>query len=432
MFSNAVDIANRGLQHCGAERIDPALGFAEDSKRARETSFVYDKVRRAELRRNVWKFATRKAILRAVDDNTRLLAPSMWVSSTTYFVGSIVSDETGYLWMSAVPDNLGNQPEDSSTWAPYFGPMTAMLYDATQSYSAGELVYTTAGDGTYRVYLSLQNGNSDTPATATAWDATATYIKNQVVTYSAVTYMSLIDFNLNQQPSLAPAAWASGTTYSAAQKAGGSDGVIYQSIAGGNLGNDPTIDAGAHWTNTGVLTPWTTVFVGGAGSAKWLEIGGAEFPSGVGLSGLGIVYPIGTGPSTQETTRNVFRLPANFLRQAPQDPKAGSTNPLGAPTELAYRDWLYEGPYLISSEVGPIVFRFVADITDVTMMDDMFCEGLGCRIGIEVCEPLTQSSDKLKTIRESYTVFMREARLVNSIEEGAEEAPLDDYIACRY
>jgi hypothetical protein len=37
-----------------------------------------------------------------------------------------------------------------------------------QQLFAGELVYTTPGDGTYRVYLSLQNGNADNPATATA------------------------------------------------------------------------------------------------------------------------------------------------------------------------------------------------------------------------------------------------------------------------
>src|SRR5258708_1947968 len=172
--STPVDIANRALQHLGAIRIDPAQGFAENSKNASETSFCYDKLRVAELRRNVWRFAIKKAVLRPINTTTLLLTPTMWVSTTTYFVGSIVSDATNQLWISQVPNNVGNDPQNSLTWAEYFGPLTVMLYDSTLGYNAGELVYTTAGRGTNRVFLSLQNGNTDNPATATAWSATAT------------------------------------------------------------------------------------------------------------------------------------------------------------------------------------------------------------------------------------------------------------------
>jgi hypothetical protein len=63
MFQSPVDIANRGMQHIGAVRIG-ALGFGELSVQASECGFVYDKVRRAELRRNVWRFATRLCVLR--------------------------------------------------------------------------------------------------------------------------------------------------------------------------------------------------------------------------------------------------------------------------------------------------------------------------------------------------------------------------------
>ena len=59
MFQNPVDIANRALQHCGAQRIDPTLGFTENSVNASECAFAYDKLRSAELQRNYWKFATK-------------------------------------------------------------------------------------------------------------------------------------------------------------------------------------------------------------------------------------------------------------------------------------------------------------------------------------------------------------------------------------
>src|SRR4051812_5428279 len=105
-FLSPVDIANRALQHCGASRIDVGQGFAEDSKNASETAFCYDKLRRAELRRNLWRFATKRAIIRAIDADTMILAPAMWVESTTYFVGSVVSDEDNNLWISMAPNNL--------------------------------------------------------------------------------------------------------------------------------------------------------------------------------------------------------------------------------------------------------------------------------------------------------------------------------------
>ncbi len=434
-FQTPTDIANRALDHCGQDPIDATLGFNEDSKAARILGRIYDKLRQAELRRNVWVFSIRRAVLRAIDTTTMLLAPALWVETTTYFVGSIVVDATGQPWISNIPNNLGNDPLITSAWEQYFGPLTVSLYDSTSTtaYFSGELVYTAAGDGTNRVFLSRQDGNSDNPATATAFDATVTYFKNQVVTYSSVAYMSRIDLNINQTPSATTAAadWASGTTYGAAALVTGSDGVRYSSIAGANVGNDPTSSSG-FWTSSGVLTPWQPTFVGGSGSIKWLQIGGTEFPNGVGLTTLNIIYPLGAGPSSQSTTRNAFRLPASFLRKAPTDPKAGSTSTLGAPTNLAYTDWNFEGAYITSSQFDPIMLRFGADVVDVSTMDAMFCEGLGARLGRAACEPLTQSSDKLKTIDAIYSQTMGDARTVNAIMVGPEEPPLDDYLACRY
>lgn len=431
-FTSPTDIGNRALQHCGAELMDAVLGFTEVSKSARQLSFVYGKMRRAELERNVWTFATRRTALRAIDLNTMFLIPSLWVATVAYFAGSVVADGSGTLWTSRIQNNVNNQPQSSSTWEPYFGPLTATLYDSTTSYFAGEIVYTTAGDGTYRVYASLQNGNADVPATATPWLATTTYNTDQVVTYLSVAYMSLIDLSTNQQPNLAPAAWSASTTYTIGQHVYNPvDGVIYSSIGSGNLNNNPATDLGVHWTNTGVLCPWTTIIPGGTGSLKWLEIGGAEFPFGVGLTTLNITYPIGAGPSSQSSTSNVFRLPAGFLREAPQDPKAGSISNLGAPTNSLYSDWEFESDFIVTRSPGVIVLRFVADVQDVTRMKTMFCEGLAASIAKEICEPLTQSTAKLGAITAAYNKVMGDARTVNAIEAGSEFPPLDDYIACR-
>jgi hypothetical protein len=70
-------------------------------------------------------------------------------------------------------------------------------------------------------------------------------------------------------------------------------------------------------------------------------------------------------------------------------------------------------------------------VVDVVQFDDMFCEGLACRIGLEVCEILTQSAAKTSLLAKMYTEFMTQARTINAIETGAEEPPLDDWIAAR-
>lgn len=545
MFQSPTDVAGRALQHCGVPRLDPVLGFADGSQRANETQFAYGKIKRSLLRSDVWRFATRKAVLRPIDTNTMLLAPAMWMSTTTYFKGSVVSDQTGFLWQSKIPNNLGNQPQNSYTWEPYFGPLTVGLYDSSQVYFAGEVVYTAAGDGTYNVYASLISQNALDPSLRNIWNATTTYFQNQVVvvwpawasgttyaagatvtytdgnTYSSLAagnvgnippavgtkwaltptlslmsqlvpiativgppqtsaiiewssattysvgsfvlfaahtylctsaptgqppsiagqgwtqltgdtaYMSLIDLNINNSPASAPALWASGTTYAAGNKVGGSDGVIYSSVGSGNIGHDPKLDGGVNWTNTGVLNPWTTVFTQGAGNQQWLQIGGAKAPAGVALATLDIVYPLGAGPFEQAQTRNVYRLPAGFLRTCPQDPKAGTVSYLGVPGNLSDNDWTYEGNYFTTWEGDPIPYRFQADVVDVTQFDDMFCETFGYELALAVVAPLTQSVSKEEEIQKNYKDYKAEAKTINGIEIGPVNPPLDDLIACR-
>ena len=421
-FLTPVDIANRGLQHCGAERIDPRYGFNEDSKNAAECASCYDKLRRAELRRNVWRFAIRRVILRPVDTTSRMLAPTMWQSIATYRYGALVSDVSGNLWISTAPDNTNNAPGYSSYWEMYFGPLAVQPYDSTLEYTAGEVVYKTPGNGTYKVYMSVANTNTQDPATPTAWSATTTYSRDQMVTYSSLFYRCLSAFNLNNIPSASPAAWASTTTYALADSVAGSDGYIYTSTGNGNLGFDPISDFGVHWTNTGNLAQWEAI--ASATALNWRELGAA-------LLDMRFVYPIGAGPASQAAARRVYRLPANYLRAAPQDPKAGSNSFLGAPSGLAYSGWDFEGNFIVSLDSSPIMLRFVADVANVADMDDMFCEGLGARVGFEVCEALTQSTEKRRVCMGAYDMAMSAARAVNGIETGPTEPPEDDWVTCR-
>lgn len=375
-FQNPTDIGNRALQHLGADHaLDDLL--TDVSKNQREIKSVYAKLRQAELRRNNWKFAMRRCILRALAETSMGWTPAAWSAMTTYRIGQVVSYDDGFgsrLWINTSSSNLDHAPGAGSLfWDDYFGTIVAAPYDATMAYYAGELVYVAQDTGTYKVYLSLINGNEDDPSTVDAYDATVTYRKGQIVVDSAINYISLVDFN---------------------------------------LGNTPATSAG-QWAVTALTD-----------SLSWVEVLGT-------LDQLAILYPQSAGPSTNTGSANAYPLPYGFLRKAPQDPKAGSFSVLGAPTNALYNDWLIEGNFLISNQDGVINLRFVADATNVSRMDPMFCEGFAARIARETCEPITQSTTKLQAIGAAYTQFMKEARIVNGIENGADEAALDDYLACR-
>lgn len=61
-MASKVEIANRALQILGAKRI---VSLTEDSRNARAISAAYEPVKKAELRKHTWCFATKRAQLAA-------------------------------------------------------------------------------------------------------------------------------------------------------------------------------------------------------------------------------------------------------------------------------------------------------------------------------------------------------------------------------
>lgn len=423
-YLDSLDIANRALQHCGQGGADRIQSVDEDSKANSECSFVYDKLRRAELQRNIWTFATRKAILRPLDTDVLLLDPAAYDETVTYERGAVVKDENGFWWMSVAFENINNAPGSTTAWEAYFGPRTVHPYDSTIEYFAGELVYieTTATPGSFVVFLSMSNGNAAVPDTATDYDATALYARGARVLSGGFMWTSLIEVNRGITPIEGPVEWSAVTSYSIGDAARASDGFEYTSTANGNQGNDPI--AGGSWTK-GDAVGWTkSPEEPYPAASSWL-------PLYAGLTSPMFLYPIGTGPSSYRSTANVYLLPHGYLKKAPLNPKAGSISFLGAPGGLDYDETNIENGAIIAMDTGPRMIRFVADVVDVTKFDDMFCEGLAARMAREICESITQSTQKLNSIGQAYQKFMSEARLSNMIEVGPIEFPEDDYITCR-
>ena len=419
-FLDSLDIANSGLLAIGETRINEV---GEDSKAYSAMSFVYDKARQFELRRNAWRFAIKKVVLRPIDVDTRQINPVEWSADTLYLPGSIVKDANGILWTAVEPENLGEEPGTSEVWDQYFGPRSVHLYDEDINYQAGELVYTIEGSGGFVIFRSLENENDDEPGTAVAWAATTTYAANDVVSYGGYQWRSLIVVNLNITPAVPPNDFDATVTYSAAQTVVGSDGYIYSSDAGSNLGNDPVTTSG-YWTNTAVPAAWARTPTLYASSNTWL-------PIFAGLKNLKLFYPAGAGPASQLGSKNVYLLPANYLGEVYQDPGADAVTSLGGPAYLGNRGWEFADQYLIAPDTGPFLHRFTADMVDVSKMDPMFCVALGCKMAFDVAEEITQQEGKAKLALAKYRDAMGDARLKNAIEAGPVESDEDEYLRVR-
>lgn len=131
---------------------------------------------------------------------------------------------------------------------------------------------------------------------------------------------------------------------------------------------------------------------------------------------------------TGATQRQIYRLPANFLRPAPLDEKKSGVVRPNASAAMNFNDYEIEDPYLFSSSQGsssgqadPLVLRFVADISDVPSMNPLFCEALAARIATELALSLTQSQKAKADAIALYDNALALAKFVNAIEAGSTE-----------
>lgn len=126
------------------------------------------------------------------------------------------------------------------------------------------------------------------------------------------------------------------------------------------------------------------------------------------------------------TLRNIYRLPANFLRMAPQDPKAAAVARQNVAAGMQFNDWEVEAGHLLTADAAGFVMRFVADQADVAQMDPLLCEVWAAQLAKELCEPLTQSPQKFADVSAEYTRLMNIAKMVNAIEAGTtEDEPME-------
>jgi hypothetical protein len=483
-----LDIANRGLQHLGVPRINT---FADGSQAANEMAFAYDKVRQAELRRNLWRFATRRAVIRPIDLTTMLIQPSAWDPTVNYPIGSIVSFPTGANWM-AISRNTNVQPSNTATdingnlaWDSYYGPMTASQFNGnnsqttsnslvfvspgsgtpsasgalsttvSQGYQPGELTFIPIGDGTAVVFQCVA-ATAESPLQTDAWIPNRIYQTGQVVafpqasvftigpggsllggtdTLGTTAYVAIQNVNLGNQPDITNDGngwphWNSTTTWAVGNQVAGSDNQLYvcilQSVGTDGInGQNPVVDfPNTFWVPQGMfINMWTPVPHVMALNPAWQLVN-------VTLVPISIVWPYGSGPAEDTASQNVYHVPSNWLREAPEEPRSGLTPWLGGPTGEFQKDWIFEGQYMISRQTNPVLMRFVADVQDVTQFDAMFAEALSLNLAIATGG--TIDNDQGTKPQSDYRRLVQEARVVNAIEVGPITPPDDQLISVRY
>ena len=252
---------------------------------------------------------------------------------------------------------------------------------------------------------------------------------------------------------LAFPAYASGTTYAAGRIVTDNDysgnSATWISIQGSNTGNTPRTSP-LFWTQyTGVLqcdsySAGITYYAGeivlssavfyisnsDANTAN-TPSGGAPWVALTGVTGTTLFSPVTLTANRAGTTLNAYRLPANYLRIAPQDPKVAGTTYAATGGGMQWTDMEFRGQYIITAQASPLIFRFGADVYDVTQMDDMFCEALAARVGMSICEQLTQKPQLAQTLSTLYTSYVNSAAKLNAIEQGSTEEEEEGYRVSR-
>lgn len=87
--------------------------------------------------------------------------------------------------------------------------------------------------------------------------------------------------------------------------------------------------------------------------------------------------------------------------------------------------WEEEGRYLLTPESGPFRLLFIARVTE-EQFTPTFAEALSAKVAEQLAEFLTQSNEKKDRAQAMYSDAVREAKLINAYDTGAEAIMYSD------
>lgn len=122
----------------------------------------------------------------------------------------------------------------------------------------------------------------------------------------------------------------------------------------------------------------------------------------------------GTGTTWGDYSR--YSVPGDFISLIRDDESGLRT------------DWKIEGGYIVTLDAAPLTFKYIARIEDPNLFDPLFIEAFACKLALEACHEITQSTGKKGDLKQDYAFAISEAKRVGAIEKGAIDFPEDDFI----
>lgn len=125
-----------------------------------------------------------------------------------------------------------------------------------------------------------------------------------------------------------------------------------------------------------------------------------------------------------------FQLPSDFVRIV----QVGEFYYISNLTDyrtMPEAPFQVEGLRLLTDYTAPLKIRYVQRIEDTAQWDALFVEAFASRLAYECCEAITQSSTKKEEVWMDYKQAIREAKLVDAIENPPEPLPDDAWLLAR-
>lgn len=126
-----------------------------------------------------------------------------------------------------------------------------------------------------------------------------------------------------------------------------------------------------------------------------------------------------------------FLLPSDYLRGLMVgtawpglDMSDYRTGPGGA-------DWAIEGGYLLFNSAGPLRLRYLSRVEDTAIWDSSFVEAFACKLAVETCEAITQSSEKRQLAKSEYDEAITAAKRAGGIELPPQAIADDSWVIGR-
>ncbi|MBA1364044.1 hypothetical protein [Burkholderia gladioli] len=128
-----------------------------------------------------------------------------------------------------------------------------------------------------------------------------------------------------------------------------------------------------------------------------------------------------------------YQLPADFLRLDQLEMIFAWFGDLYRWSSANFDTALYavEGGKILTNLPAPLNVRYARDINDPNLFDATFEESLACKLAIEACEDLTQSSTKKGDVKAEYDDAIKSAIRVNAIERPPQQLAESEWIIAR-